>query len=406
LISFDNLIPELFDYELPKNRIADYPVGIRDDSRLLIKNKDNTFKQDIFKNLADHIPAKSHVFLNNSRVIPARLIFIKETGSTIEIFCIKPEDPSDYSQSLSSKETCIWECVIGNLKKFRTETISMKIETKGFSFILRATKILHKGNTVMIRFSWDNHDFTFGEILSVTGLTPLPPYIKRDPAELDRLRYQTIYSKHDGSVAAPTAGLHFTHHIFEELKKKNISSHEITLHVGAGTFQPIKEKSVLNHEMHSEIFRVPASIIHLLAGLNTRVVCVGTTTLRTLESLYWLGVKMIASNDFTGADLMVGQWEAYHLPGNYSLGQSFEALGCWLDKHDAGSITASTRLMIVPGYQFKTVNTLITNFHQPRSTLLLLVAAFIGDSWKELYQHAMNNDFRFLSYGDSSILFA
>lgn len=396
----------MFDYELPDNRIADFPVGVRDDSRLLIKASDNSVKEDIFKNLADHIPANSHLFLNNSRVIPARLNFKKESGASIEIFCIKPEEPSDYSLSLSSKETCTWECVVGNLKKFKGETLSMKIKAKSLSFILSASKILQKGNTVMIRFSWDNHDFSFAEVLSVTGLTPLPPYIKRDPAELDRLRYQTIYSKHDGSVAAPTAGLHFTQHIFEELEKKNIACHEITLHVGAGTFQPIKGKSVCDHEMHSEIFRVPAGMIHLLAGLHTRVVCVGTTTLRTLESLYWLGVKMIESKGVADADLSIGQWEAYRLPQKYSINQSFEALGCWLDKHDADSITASTRLMIVPGYHFKTVNTLVTNFHQPRSTLLLLVAAFIGDSWRELYQHAMDNDFRFLSYGDSSILFA
>jgi S-adenosylmethionine:tRNA ribosyltransferase-isomerase len=402
---FADISPDQFNYELPIDRIAVFPAAIRDNSRLLIRGRDGTLHQDTFRNLSHYLVENSHLFFNNSKVIQARLVFRKETGSSIEIFCLKPVDPSDYALSLSATKTCSWECMVGNLKRFGSDPLLLEISTGNIYLKLKAEKLDQTGNSVIIKFTWEDFRISFAEILSLAGKTPLPPYIKRNPSAIDRERYQTIYSKFDGSVAAPTAGLHFTNSVLESLAKKHISQHDITLHVGAGTFQPIKSNKVIDHEMHAEFFKVTPALLQLLASMPGRVTSVGTTTLRTLESIYWLGIKIIQSNDLEPNSLHLDQWEPYKLPTEYTINQSFEAFGGWLEKHKIRETMASTSLMILPGYRFRVVDTLITNFHQPRSTLLLLIAAFIGESWKETYYYALQQGFRFLSYGDSSLLF-
>ncbi len=399
-----DISPHQFSYDLPDDRIALFPAEYRDNSRILIRNGDGSLQQDTFRNLASYLPGDSHIFFNNSKVIPARLIFTKETGSHIELFCLRPIDPADYVRSLAATEYCTWECMVGNLKRFTGNSLEMKVNIDESTVILRADKISLAGNIAIIRFSWDKA-ISFAAILYSSGQTPLPPYIKRETTELDRQSYQTVYSKCDGSVAAPTAGLHFTEYIFDQLRQKNIHCHELTLHIGAGTFQPMKSEKVRDHEMHAETFRITADLIHTLAEMDTRVICVGTTSVRTLESLYWLGVKIIQSGGRITGGLLLDQWEVYDLPRTYSMKEAFRAFREWIDEQDAKELFASTKIMIVPGYEFRVTDTLITNFHQPQSTLLLLIAAFIGDSWRNVYQYALEQDFRFLSYGDSSLLF-
>lgn len=402
---FADITTEQYTYDLPEERIALFPADNRDDSRLLIRKKDGTLGQDSFRNLSRHLRPGSSIFMNNSKVIPARLLFTKDTGSRIEVFCLNPTEPSDYARSLSATSTCVWECMVGNMKRFNKGSLLMFPEINGTRVILRAEKLSQNGNIAEVRFSWEPDTINFAAILSEIGKTPLPPYIKREAMELDRERYQTVYSKHNGSVAAPTAGLHFTASVFEQLRRKKITSHELTLHVGAGTFQPIKSSRVLDHEMHAEVFTVRRDLIRILADADSRVTCVGTTSVRTLESLYWLGVKIIQTGGPADGNLQIEQWEPYYLPQKYSMKQSFEAFGEWMEQRREKELAGSTRLMIVPGYEFRAVDTLITNFHQPRSTLLLLIAAFIGESWKDTYHYALQNGFRFLSYGDSSLLF-
>ena len=402
---FADITPEQFSYELPEEKIALFPAEVRDDSRLLIRMPDGKLEQDHFRNIASYLPADSKVFRNNSRVIPARLIFTGQSGSRIELFILKPVEPSDYALSLSSSESCIWECMVGNQKRFKADTLFMDIPVQGNRVHLSAERLHRKDNVTRIRFSWDHDALSFGTILAAAGRTPLPPYIRRELVEQDRERYQTIYSRFDGSVAAPTAGLHFTRPVLEQLSLKGIPCHDLTLHVGAGTFQPIKTSHILEHEMHAEFFALDEELLQILANLKKKGTCVGTTSVRTLESVYWLGVKLIQSGKQNHNILEIDQWEPYQLPQQYTLQQSFETLGDWIAKQDKKSFLVSTRLMIVPGYEFRVTDTLITNFHQPRSTLLLLIAAFIGDDWKAVYQYALENNFRFLSYGDSSLLF-
>jgi S-adenosylmethionine:tRNA ribosyltransferase-isomerase len=403
---FKVVVPEQFTYALPDERIASFPLAERDDSLLLVRKKDGSLFKDTFRHMAGYLDEGCHMVFNNSKVIPARLIFTKPTGSRIELFCHKPIEPFDYSLSLSATKSCTWECLVGNLKRFTGNSLRMKAVVKKINFTIQAERIAQTGNVVIIRFSWENDIINFAEILYEIGQVPLPPYIKRNPEELDRLRYQTIYSRYEGSVAAPTAGLHFTEVVFNQLRHRNISCYEITLHIGVGTFQPIKSASFLDHDMHAEYFCVSGNLIQELARLNSMVVAVGTTSVRTLETLYWLGVKLLQANTLRPEEMHLDQWEAYRLPQEISLKQSFEALWQWIKKTNASEIIASTKLMIVPGYKFRVVNTLITNFHQPGSTLLLLVAAFLGDSWKDIYNYALDNGFRFLSYGDSSLLFS
>jgi S-adenosylmethionine:tRNA ribosyltransferase-isomerase len=403
---FENISLSDYSYALPDERIAAFPVENREESLLLVCEREGNIHHDHFRNLADFLDKGDQLVFNNSRVIPARLIFAKKTGSRIELFCLAPLDPVRYDLSLNSRGGCIWECMVGNLKRFRDKHLLLEVKMNGRMIQLQAEKLKQSGNLAEIRFNWQPEGATFAEILSAIGKTPLPPYIKREPDERDRERYQTIYSKKDGSVAAPTAGLHFTDQVLGKLKGKNISFHEVTLHVGAGTFQPIKTESPLEHPMHAEFIQVPRDFISRMAKINQPVVAVGTTSVRTLESLYWLGVKVHEQEMIAAEDLKLAQWEAYELRQDLSIRDSFIALDKWLEHHGMTELFSSTQLMIVPGYRFRMVKTLITNFHQPGSTLLLLVAAFIGDSWKDAYRYALDKGFRFLSYGDSSILFS
>jgi S-adenosylmethionine:tRNA ribosyltransferase-isomerase len=402
---FENISLSDYTYDLPDERIAAFPVENREESLLLVCENRGNIHHDHFRNLADYLEPGDELVFNNSRVIPARLIFTKSTGSRIELFCLAPLDPLQYDLSLGSLESCVWECMVGNLKRFTGKQLQLEVMMNGRIIRLTAEKLKQNGNLAEIRFSWHPDGATFAEILTAAGKTPLPPYIKREPDEKDRERYQTIYSKKDGSVAAPTAGLHFTDHVLEMLKGKNISLHEVTLHVGAGTFQPIKAHSLQKHDMHAEFIQVPRDFICHMADVNQPMVAVGTTSVRTLESLYWMGVKVLEKGMIPSENLGLAQWEAYELRQDAGIRDAFQALEKWLDHHAMKELFSFTRLMIVPGYRFRTVKTLITNFHQPGSTLLLLVAAFIGNSWKDAYRYALDKGFRFLSYGDSSILF-
>jgi S-adenosylmethionine:tRNA ribosyltransferase-isomerase len=402
---FENINLSDYTYDLPDDRIAAYPAENREDSLLLVRDSEGNISHDRFRNLADYLGEGSHLVFNNSRVIPARLIFSKPTGSKIELFCLAPLSPARYEASLCSTSDCIWECMVGNLKRFTGQLLHREVNVNGQQFELHAEKLKQAGNLIQIRFSWQAASVTFDRILSAIGKTPLPPYIKREPDLNDRERYQTIYSRYDGSVAAPTAGLHFTNRVFDQLAGKNISFQEVTLHVGAGTFQPIKTDQIAKHVMHAEFIQVTRPFIRQMASLNEPVIAVGTTSVRTLESLYWLGVKLLEDGNSKDGELSLDQWEAYQLRQDVEIREAFGSLDHWLDTNRLPDLFTSTRLMIVPGYRFRVVDTLITNFHQPDSTLLLLVAAFMGSSWKAAYQYALDHGFRFLSYGDSSVLF-
>jgi S-adenosylmethionine:tRNA ribosyltransferase-isomerase len=392
-----------YDYDLPQDRIAQYPVKERDGSQLLIY-KENKISKDIFRNIVNYLPSDSLLVFNNTRVIRARLLFKKESGANIEILCLEPLVPSDYSLSFSSKESVEWKCIVGNLKKWKSGNLITTFIYNNDSYKLIAERLHGEGETVNIKFSWTSDNLSFGEVIELTGHIPLPPYINRSDEQVDIERYQTVYSSIDGSVAAPTAGLHFTDTVFRDIKSKGIKKAELTLHVGAGTFKPVKSDNVINHEMHYEHFSIDKKTLELIYNFKGKIIPVGTTSVRTLESIYWLGVKLLRKPyDFiTGISLV--QWEAYELPGTISKGESLEALLKYLDKENLTILHASTGIMIVPGYDFKITNGMITNFHQPRSTLLLLISAFTGKKWKELYIFALNNNFRFLSYGDSSLL--
>jgi S-adenosylmethionine:tRNA ribosyltransferase-isomerase len=393
-----------YEYDLPDDRVAQYPVKERDLSKLLIC-KGDTISEDIFRNIDSYIPADSLLVFNNTRVIRARLLFCKETGASIEILCLEPLSPSEYELSFSSKAPVEWKCIVGNLKKWKGGKLKTSFLLDGEKFNLNAEKIKPEGEAWRIRFSWDAREISFGQVIEATGHIPLPPYINRDDESGDITRYQTIYSKIKGSVAAPTAGLHFTDNVLEKLKGKRIQSSEVTLHVGAGTFQPVKSKNVLDHKMHCEHFFVTEKTIELLLKNPLKIIAVGTTSVRTLESLYWLGVKIIQDPSNINSDLSLGQWEAYEMDSSISAKESMEALLKMLNEKHLSTIHASTSMMIIPGYSFRMIKGIITNFHQPHSTLLLLISAWTGNSWKTIYNFALKNDFRFLSYGDCSLLF-
>jgi S-adenosylmethionine:tRNA ribosyltransferase-isomerase len=392
-----------YDYDLPADRIAQYPVKERDGSQLLIY-KENKISKDIFRNIVNYLPSDSLLVFNNTRVIRARLLFKKESGANIEILCLEPLFPSDYSLSFSSKEPVEWKCIVGNLKKWKSGNLMTTFIYNDNSFKLIAERLHGEGETVNIKFSWTCDNLSFGEVIELTGHIPLPPYINRSDEQVDIERYQTVYSSIEGSVAAPTAGLHFTDTVFGDIKSNGIKKAELTLHVGAGTFKPVKSDNVINHEMHCEHFSIDKETLKLIYNFKGKIIPVGTTSVRTLESVYWIGVKLLRKpHDFvTGISLT--QWEAYEMPMSISKEESLEALIKYLDEENLSVLQASTSIMIVPGYDFKITNGMITNFHQPRSTLLLLISAFTGKKWKELYIFAINNNFRFLSYGDSSLL--
>lgn len=391
-----------YDYDLPADRIAQYPVSERDSSKLLVY-KDKKISMDVFRNIDSWLQSHSLLVFNNTRVINARLIFRKESGARIEILCLEPLAPSEYSLSFGSGEPVIWKCIAGNVKKWKRGRLEMPFVLKGNRHILSAERLDQAGDTFTIRFSWDSRDIVFAEIIKAAGHLPLPPYINREDEDEDSVRYQTVYSRIDGSVAAPTAGLHFTEEVLDKLGQGGIKRTEVTLHVGAGTFQPVKSENIYEHEMHCERYAIGKDTLESLLESSGRTIAVGTTSVRTIESIYWSGVKLLTGIDEDKVfDLK--QWEAYELPGNISPKDSLQALLEYMAQRKTASFLASTGIMIVPGYEFRLTNGMITNFHQPRSTLLLLISAWTGSKWKELYDFASQNNFRFLSYGDSSLL--
>ena len=385
-----------YNYNLPDERIAKFPLEKRDSSKLLTYVSGNV-STNVFSSLPEILPANSCLVFNNTRVIQARLEFFKSTGSRIEIFCLEPQEPSSYELSLSSTQSCVWKCMIGNLKKWKGEVL--KKEVGADNLVLEAERLETNGNTSYIKFSWNN-GVSFAEVLDLLGELPIPPYLNRKTQESDKTTYQTVYSKVKGSVAAPTAGLHFTPEVISALHTKGIKTMELTLHVGAGTFQPVKAEEIGGHAMHAEKIEVSKVFIQSLIENLGNIVAVGTTSVRTLESLYYLGVQLHNGD----TSLLVNQWEPYESEKVLSAREALEAILNYMEKTQSNILYATTQIMIVPGYKFNIVNVLITNFHQPKSTLLLLLAAFVGEKWRELYEYALNNDYRFLSYGDSSVL--
>lgn len=382
-----------YNYDLPDERIAKYPLAERDHSKLLIY-RNGEVSEDRFYNIGDHIAPDSLLIYNNTRVIQARLEFHKPTGARIEIFCLEPLEPRDYQLSLGSTTGCTWKCMIGNAKKWHENDV-LELKIKNYELTLFAHKEQTLGNTYAVRFAWDGENISFAEILDAIGELPIPPYLNRKTEESDKTTYQTVYSRIKGSVAAPTAGLHFTQNVLNNLRDRGIETDELTLHVGAGTFLPVKTKDANEHIMHTEIISVPkATIAHILAKLG-HIVAVGTTSMRTLESLYFMGCSKSAN---------VSQFEPYEKKYTMSAREALESLLDWMDETGQDTLHGQTQIMIKPGYEFHIVDQLITNFHQPQSTLLLLVSAFVKGDWRTIYDYALSHDFRFLSYGDSSIL--
>lgn len=392
-----------FTYELSEERIAKYALAERDQSKLLVW-ENGTIRDDVFYNLAENLPSGSMLVFNNTKVIRARLIFRKKTGARIEVFCLEPTQPSDYSLSFAQTESCRWKCIIGNLKKWKNEVLERKLSVNGEEVIFRAEKTAPVSDTCEILFSWDNRHSTFAEVIEAAGDMPIPPYLNREPEDSDSLSYQTVYSRIKGSVAAPTAGLHFTQDVFNSLNKKNIQCEELTLHVGAGTFQPVKSATISGHKMHTEHFSVSLEFLKKLTDYKGQIIAVGTTSVRTLESLYWMGCKIIDHPSIEPSDLQVTQWEPYlHKNQSHTIPKSFKSLLDYMQRHNLMNLNTSTQIIIIPGYEFKVVNGMVTNFHQPQSTLLLLIAAFLGQEWKTIYDHALTMNYRFLSYGDSNL---
>lgn len=394
-------------YSLPEDRIAKYPLPERDSSKLLIY-KDDVIVEDSYRNIHSHIPENSLLIFNNTKVVEARLLFQKATGGIIEIFCLEPhEQYPDITTAMLQRERVLWHCLVGGASKWKPgHVLEKKIAQSGNEIILRAKYAEKKTGSFIIELSWTPETYSFAEILHCTGAVPLPPYIKRNAEESDKERYQTVYAVQDGSVAAPTAGLHFTEAVFKQLEEKNIRTDFVTLHVGAGTFKPVKSETMREHEMHAEWIDVSKSTIEtILNNLDNNIIAVGTTSLRTIESLYWLGVKSRESLIVSQESMQLSQWEAYDLAEkNISAKDAFISLIIWMDKNKMKRLVTKTKILIAPGYDFKIAKGLVTNFHQPQSTLLLLVAAFIRNGWRKIYDHALQNKFRFLSYGDGSLL--
>lgn len=401
----DKISIDDFDYDLPDEKIALYPAGERDESKLLVHSDDKT-EEDIFRNISGYLADDTLLVFNNTRVIKARLQFMKQTGSKIEIMLLEPLNPFDYSRTFASESPVEWKCMVGNLKKWKKENISLPFEVGHRQCRLTATKNGTADEARRIRFSWEPAELSFSEVIQAAGHIPLPPYISREDEHSDTVRYQTIYGKISGSVASPTAGLHFTDRVIKDLLNKGIKQTEITLHVGAGTFQPVRTKNIADHEMHCERYTVTRNTLKLILSNPGNVIAVGTTAVRTLESLYWLGRKALLEPYGEGEHFYTGQWEAYAGGRGKEIrtADSLEALLRVMEKKGTDMIEASTALMIIPGYKFKVINGMITNFHLPRSSLLLLVSAWTGNKWKKIYDFALTHNFRFLSYGDCSLL--
>ncbi|WP_026751273.1 S-adenosylmethionine:tRNA ribosyltransferase-isomerase [Sediminibacterium sp. C3] len=424
-----NLHIEDFNYELPNEKIAKYPLEQRDQSKLLIyggpgfsgglepqtsdsglnSTNQTPIRESIYANIADELPQGSLLVFNDTKVVEARLLFQKPTGGAIELFCLEPADQyADITSAMLQKGSVQWKCLVGGAKKWKEGAVVLEVE--GLKILANKVEILP--DCFLIEFSWEPAGLSFAEVLHMAGDIPLPPYLNRETEEADKERYQTIYAKHDGSVAAPTAGLHFTENVFAQLEQKQIQKGYVTLHVGAGTFKPVKAAQMKDHEMHAEFIDVKKSTIEqLLAHVSKGIIAVGTTSLRTLESLYWIGVKTIHNPSLASADLAVSQWEPYENAAEnsgkkkeYSAEESLTALLQWMDKNNAERIITKTQIIIAPGYTFRMIRALVTNFHQPQSTLLLLISAIVGDDWRRIYEYALTHDYRFLSYGDGSIL--
>ena len=396
-----------YNYDLPDERIAKFPKAERDQSKLLIY-RHGEVGEDLFFNLPKYLPKGALMVFNNTKVIQARLHFRKETGALIEVFLLEPAQPADYEQMFQTTERCSWLCLVGNLKKWKEGALKRELQVKDEQVVLTATRRGEHGTSQWVDFTWDNPQVNFAEILDAIGELPIPPYLNRETQESDKTTYQTVYSKIKGSVAAPTAGLHFTNRVLEALDAHGVEREELTLHVGAGTFKPVKSDTIGQHEMHTEYVAVRRHTLERLLAHDGQAIAVGTTSVRTLESLYYMGLKVMNCPDLTEEQLHVNQWEPYlevsGERGEMSAVEALQALLDWMDRHQLTTLHSSTQIIIAPGYDYHIVKMLVTNFHQPQSTLLLLVSAFVKGDWHRIYDYALAHDFRFLSYGDSSLL--
>ena len=391
-----------YNYELPDERIAKFPLAERDSSKLLVY-RHGTVCESVFHDLPSLLPQGALMVFNNTKVIQARLHFRKETGALIEVFLLEPAEPSDYELMFQTTSRCSWLCLVGNLKKWREGTLTRTITIQDESVIVKATRRGEHGTSQWIDFEWSG-ERSFAEIIDAMGELPIPPYLNRETQESDKTTYQTVYSKIKGSVAAPTAGLHFTNRVLNDLDANGIEREELTLHVGAGTFKPVKSDTIGQHEMHTEFVAVRRHTIERLLAHDGHAIAVGTTSVRTLESLYYMGLKILMNPAIKEEELHVNQWEPYEVEGNKDVKEVLQALLDWMIRHELTVLHSSTQIIIAPGYDYKMVKMLITNFHQPQSTLLLLVSAFVKGDWHKIYDYALAHDFRFLSYGDSSLL--
>lgn len=408
-----------YNYDLPDSRIAKYPVSPRDTSKLLIY-RHGEISDDIFYNLPKYLPQKSLMVFNNTKVIQARMHFRKETGALIEVFLMEPAAPTDYELMFQTRGECSWLCMVGNLKKWKEGSLVRTFDVAGSTINFKATMrrdiidAKSGGTNYWVDFAWDNPQVSFAEILDAVGELPIPPYLNRETQDSDKTTYQTVYSKIKGSVAAPTAGLHFTDKVLAAIDAAGVRREELTLHVGAGTFKPVKSEEIDGHTMHTEYVCVRRDTLQTLLDYDCCAIAVGTTSVRTLESLYYMGVKLEANPDAAEEDLHVCQWEPYEKADGTPVGgnlidgitpqKAISNIIAWLDKNNLKTLHSSTQIIIAPGYEYKIVKVLVTNFHQPQSTLLLLVSAFLKGDWRNVYDYALSHDFRFLSYGDSSIL--
>lgn len=395
-----------FNYPLPDERIAKFPLPVRDQSKLLLY-RHGEVSEDTFTSLPDYLPAGSLMIFNNTKVIQARLHFRKETGALIEVFCLEPSEPNDYVLNFQQTEHAAWLCMIGNLKKWKGGALTREMTVKGKPLTLTAERGECRGTSHWIDFRWNNPEVTFADILEVFGELPIPPYLNRQTEESDKETYQTVYSKIKGSVAAPTAGLHFTPRVLDALQEKGVELEELTLHVGAGTFKPVKSEEIEGHEMHTEYISVSRGTLEKLIAHEGKAIAVGTTSVRTLESLYHIGITLLSHPDATEEELHVRQWQPYELSAETDTTPAVEALQAilrYLDRHGMEALHTSTQIIIAPGYKYRIVQAMVTNFHQPQSTLLLLVSAFVHGDWHKIYEYALSHGFRFLSYGDSSLL--
>ncbi len=394
-----------FNYNLPDERIAKFPIAQRDHSKLLVY-RHGEVSDDTFYHLPDYLPKGALMVFNNTKVIQARMHFRKETGALIEVFLLEPADPTDYELMFQLTSHCSWLCLIGNLKKWKEGTLKRDFTIKGEQLTLTATRRQMVGNSHWVDLEWNNANVTFAEILEEVGELPIPPYLNRNTEESDKTTYQTVYSKIKGSVAAPTAGLHFTEDVLHAIDEKGIDREEVTLHVGAGTFKPVKSEEIEGHEMHTEYICVRRETLEKLIAHDAKAIAVGTTSVRTLESLYYMGCRLVKNPDLSERELHIDQWEPYEERAGEEIPpvEALKHLLDWLDRNHLPALHSSTQIIIAPGYEYKIVKMLVTNFHQPQSTLLLLVSAFVRGDWHKIYDYALTHDFRFLSYGDSSLL--